>query len=174
LDPKIYEAYYFYARACFQQGKLEEAARLFEQAAEVNQEDYQSRAMLGMVYTGLGRKVDAEAAYRRGLAAAERHLELHPDDARALYLGANALCQLGERARSLDWASRALAIDPEDCGILYNVACCYSLQGKLEEAIDCLEKAMAHAHWYKRWMQHDPDLNNLRSHPRFQALLERP
>ena len=173
LDPKIFEAYYFYARACFQQGKLEEAARLFELASEVNPDDYQSRAMLGMVYTGLGRKVDAEAAYGRALVAAEKHLELHPDDARALYLGANALCQLGERARSLDWASRALAIDPEDCGILYNVACCYSLQGKTEEAIDCLEKAMAHAHWYKRWMQHDPDLNNLRSHPRFQALLQR-
>ena len=173
LDPKIFEAYYFYARACFQQGKLEDAARLFEQASQVNPDDYQSRAMLGMVYTGLGRKLDAEAAYRRAMAAAEKHLELHPDDARALYLGANALCQLGERARSIDWAARALAIDPEDCGILYNVACCYSLQGKAEEAIDCLEKAMVHAHWYKRWMQHDPDLNNLRSHPRFQALLAR-
>ena len=173
LDPKIFEAYYFYARACFQQGKLEDAARLFEQASQVNPDDYQSRAMLGMVYTGLGHKLDAEAAYRRAMVAAEKHLELHPDDARALYLGANALCQLGERARSIDWAARALAIDPEDCGILYNVACVYSLQGKLEEAIDCLEKAMAHAHWYKRWMQHDSDLDNLRSHPRFQALLAR-
>jgi non-specific serine/threonine protein kinase len=173
LDPKLFEAYYFYARACFQQGKLADAAGLFEKACDVKQDDYQSPGMLGMVYRGLNRKEAAEEAYRRAWQLAEKHLELHPDDARALYLGANALCQLGERARSLDWARRALAIDPEDCGILYNIACIYALQGKTEEALDCLEKAMTHAFWYKRWAQHDGDLDSIRSHPRFQALMER-
>jgi tetratricopeptide (TPR) repeat protein len=92
---------------------------------------------------------------------------------RALYLGACALGRLGEQSRSLEWAQRALAIDPEDCGILYNVACTYALQGKTEEAINCLEKAMTHALWYKRWALHDSDLDPLRSHPRFQSLMER-
>ncbi len=171
LDPKLFEGYYFYARSCFQQGKLEDAARLFEKASEVKPEDYQSPSMLRMVYTSMGRTADSEASCRRAVLAAEKHLELHPDDARALYLGAGNWFLLGERARSLDWAGRALAIDPDDCGILYNVACVYSLQGKVEEGIDCLEKAMTHAYWYKRWAEHDSDLDNLRSHPRFQALM---
>jgi tetratricopeptide (TPR) repeat protein len=174
LDSRLFEAYYFYARACFQQGKLKEAARQFEQASEVKPEDYQAPQLLAMVYMGLGRKQDAEESYRRAWQRAEKHLELHPDDARALYLGANALCQLGERARSFDWAQRALAIDPEDCGILYNIACVYALQGKADEAIDCLDKAMTHAFWYKRWAQNDADLNSLRAHPRFQALMAQP
>jgi serine/threonine protein kinase/Flp pilus assembly protein TadD len=173
LDPHLFEAYYFYARACFQQGKLEEAANLFEKASQVKPEDYQSPASLGMVYMGLNRQEDALNAYRRAWQVAEKHLELHPDDARALYLGAVALFRLGERSRSLQWARSALAIDPEDCGILYNVACTFALQGKTEEAIDCLEKAMKHAFWYKRWAQHDSDLDSLRGHPRFQALMER-
>ncbi len=146
----------------------------FEKAAEVKQDDYQAPLLLGMVYNGQGRKNEATESYRRGWQRAEKHLELHPDDARALYMGANALSQLNERARSLDWAQRALAIDPEDCGILYNIACVYSLLGKSEEAIDCLDKAMTHAFWYKRWAQHDSDLDSLRSHPRFQALMDRP
>jgi TolB-like protein/Flp pilus assembly protein TadD/predicted Ser/Thr protein kinase len=173
LDDKLFEAYYFFARARFQQGNAAQAAELFEKASEVKPEDYQSVLLLGTAYWGMGRKTDAHEAYRLAWQRAEKHLELHPDDARALYLGANALCQLGERGRSLDWARRALAIDPEDCGILYNVACVYSLQGKIEEAIDCLDKAMTHAYWYKRWAQHDSDLDALRSHPRFQALMER-
>jgi tetratricopeptide (TPR) repeat protein len=173
LDDKLFEAYYFFARARFQQGSLEKAAELFERASEVKPEDYQAVQLLGMVYRSMGRKTDAHEAYRTAWQRAEKDLELHADDARALYLGANALCQLGERGRSLDWARRALAIDPEDCGILYNVACVYSLQGKIEEAIDCLDKAMTHADWYKRWAQHDSDLDALRSHPRFQALMER-
>jgi serine/threonine protein kinase/Tfp pilus assembly protein PilF len=174
LDPRLFEAYYFYARACFQQGKLDDAAREFEHASEVKPEDYQAPQLLAMVYIALGRKKDAEESYRRAWQRAEKHLELHPDDARALYLGANALCQLGERARSLDWARRALAIDPEDCGILYNIACVYALQGKSDEAIDCLDKAMTHAFWYRRWAQNDADLDSLRSHPRFQALMAQP
>ena len=173
LDPRNFEAYYFNARACFQQGKLEEAAKLFEKATEVKPDDYQASMLLGMVYVGQGRKQDAEESYRRGWQRAEKHLELHPDDARALYMGANALSHLGERSRSLDWAGRALAIDPEDCGILYNIACVYAILGKSEEAIDCLDKAMTHAFWYKRWAQHDSDLDSLRTHPRFQALMER-
>src|SRR5580658_346062 len=128
LDLKLYEAFYFYARACFQQGKLERAGELFENAAKLKPEDYQAPSMLALALDAQGRVAEATGAHRRALRAAEKHLELHPDDARALYLGATDLCQLGERARSLDWARRALAIDPEDCGILYNVACVYSLQ----------------------------------------------
>jgi non-specific serine/threonine protein kinase len=173
LDAKLYEAYYFYARACFQQGKLEKAGELFAKASEVKPEDYQALSMLAMVHEGLHHVTDARAAHARALKLAEKHLEIHPDDARALYLGATDLCQLGEKSRSLDWARRALAIDPEDCGILYNIACVYSLLGQTEEAIDCLDKAMRHASWYKSWAQHDTDLDSLREHPRFKALMQR-
>ncbi|MFQ5816993.1 MAG: protein kinase [Terriglobia bacterium] len=173
LNPNLFEAYYFYARARFAEGKLAEAARLFEQGCRVNPEDYQAPTLLAMVYKGLGRPADAEATYRRALQVIEKHLELHPDDARALYFGANALCQLGERARSAEWAKQALAMDPEDPGVLYNVACVYALLGKAEEAIDCLEKSITSGMGQKEWIEHDSDLASLRSHPRFQALLAR-
>ena len=171
MDSKLFEAYYFYGRNCLQHGKLEDAARLFEEALVVKSDDYQSPAFAAMAYGRLGREEEAQAALRRTWQQAEKHLELHPDDARALYLGAVALGRLGERTRSLEWAERALAIDPEDCGILYNVACTYALQGKPDEAIDCLEKAMKHAVWYKTWALHDTDLDSLRSLPRFQSLI---
>ena len=171
LDPKLFDAYYFYARACFQQGNLELAGHLFQQAASVNPDDYQAPSMLAMVLEGQGRLTEAQAAHRRSLRIIEKHLERHPDDARALYLGATDLCQIGEKGRSLEWARMALAIDPEDAGILYNVACVYSLQGQIDDALDCLEKALIHGFWYKRWAEHDTDLNNIRSHPRFQKIM---
>jgi serine/threonine protein kinase/Tfp pilus assembly protein PilF len=172
LDPKLFEAYYFYARVCFAQGDLTETARLYEQATRMRPEDYQVSLLLGGVYRGLDRKGDGEAARRRGLQLAEKHLQLNPDDARALYLGAGALLELGDRARSLDWASRALAMDPEEPLTLYNVACNYSLLGQPEEAIDCLERAVKFGYRHKQWLEHDSDLNPLRGHPRFQALLQ--
>jgi serine/threonine protein kinase/Flp pilus assembly protein TadD len=172
LDPKLFEAYYFYARACFQQGKLEEAARLFEQASHVNPQDYQAPSLLAMIYAGLRRQPEAQAAYRRAVEMVEKHLELHPDDVRALYSGAQALCCLGETARGLGWAAQALAADPEDPGTLYNVACVYAIQGLTEEAVDCLEKAVRLGFRHKEWIEHDAELDSIRGSPRFQALLK--
>ena len=173
LDAKLYEGYYFYGRASFQQGKLAKAAGLFEQASRVKPDDFQAPGLAATVYEGLGRRDDAIAAHSRSLALIEKHLEVHPDDARALYLGANSLLQLGEREKGLDWARRALAMDPEEPSILYNVACVYALQGAINEAIECLEGAVKFGFGHKEWIRNDSDLDALRSHPRFQALLER-
>ncbi len=173
LDPKLFEAHYFYARACFQQGNMEKAARLFEQACIVKPQDYQAPTLLGTAYRGLGRIADAEAAARRAFQMAEKHLELHPDDARALYLGAGNLSDMGERDRARDWVQRALAIDSEEPSILYNSACVFAKLGSADEALDCLEKAMAPSkgHWYRQWAAKDSDLDPVRKHPRFQALM---
>jgi serine/threonine protein kinase/Tfp pilus assembly protein PilF len=173
LDPKLYEAYYFFARVCFAQGELQETARLYEQATQIRPEDYQVPLLLGGVYRGLGMTAEADASRRRGLQLAEKHHRLNPDDARALYLGAGALLEMGDKTRSLDWAGRALAMDPEEPLTLYNVACNYSLLGQPEEAIDCLERAVKFGYRHKQWLEHDSDLNALRGHRRFQELLQR-
>jgi serine/threonine protein kinase/Flp pilus assembly protein TadD len=173
LDPKLFEAYYFYGRASFQQGKLAKAAGLYEQAARVKPDDYQTPGLLAMVYDGLQRREEAGTAHRRALELIEKHVGLHPDDARAWYLGANSLIATGDRQRGVEWAARALAIDPEEPSILYNVACVYALQDLKEEAIDCLEKAIHFGFGHKEWIINDTDLENIREHPRYKALIAR-
>ena len=174
LDPNSFEAHYFYGRACVTQGKFERAATLFERAAENKPDDYQSECLLIFVYRALGRERDGENAARRGVERAERALISHPEDARAAYLGANALAVLGEGDRAREWAARALAIDPDDVLIQYNVACVYSLLGDIDQAFDLLERLLPNAgHELRRgWIKHDSDLDPLRSHQRYQKILE--
>jgi serine/threonine protein kinase/Flp pilus assembly protein TadD len=171
LDPTLYEAYYFYARTCFQQGKLELAARLFEKASEVRPEEFQALSLCAVVYAGLGRPADEEAARRRALERIEKHLELNPDDARALYFGAGAVSKVGDREKALEWLGRALAVDPEDSAVLYNVGCVYALLGETAKSLECLEQAVVHGYGHKEWIEHDSDLDSLRELPRFQKLI---
>jgi adenylate cyclase len=174
LAPNSFEGHYFYARACVSQGKLERAAALFERAAENKPDDYQSLILSIQVYRSLGRHRDSESAARRGIERAESELTLHPENPRPAYLGANALVTLGETDRAREWLSRALAIDPDDILTQYNAACVYSLLGDIEQAFDLLERLLPHAGYELRrgWIKHDSDLDPLRSHPRYQKLLE--
>jgi TolB-like protein/Flp pilus assembly protein TadD len=172
LDPKLFEAHYYYGRACWQQSKLEEAALHFERASEVRPEDFQSICLLSSVYYGLGDSEKADNCHHRSLEVIEKHLDLNPDDARALYLGAGSLIGIGRTEQGLEWAAKAVEIDPNDAAILYNVACTYSKAERPEEAIDYLERAVAVGFHAKDWILNDGDLEPLREHPRYLALLD--
>ena len=173
LNPRLFEAYYFYGRARFTQGRNEQAAELFKSASGANPDDYQSLNLLGLCYRSMGRLDDAREARANSLRVIEHHLEFHPDDVRAIYMGAHALCETGDRARSLEWAAHALALDPEEASVLYNLACTYSLLGEEDKALDCLDNAFQHGFGHRDWFEKDPDFAPIRSHPRFQMLMQR-
>jgi TolB-like protein/Tfp pilus assembly protein PilF/tRNA A-37 threonylcarbamoyl transferase component Bud32 len=171
LDPRLFEARYFYARAAFQEGRLDDALRLFEEACHVR-EDFQARLLWAQCYAALGRESDATAAYRHALRVISEHLDLHPGDTRALMLGAGAWARVGEAARALDWAERALAIDPEDAVVLYGVACDLAVLGLTERALALLEAAVGAGFRKKEWIMNDPDWAGLRSNERFRTIVE--
>lgn len=143
-----------------------------EQASEVRPEDYQTPSLLAGVYGALGRKEDANKAELQALQLIRKHIELYPDDSRALYLGASALLRFGEKQKAIDWLKRALSIDSEDPAVLYNVACVYALMGDKEEAFRCLQKSLNNGFGQREWVEHDSDLDILRSDPRFDELLK--
>jgi adenylate cyclase len=172
LNPNLFETRYFYARACFAQGKLERAGELFEQALAINPDDYQSQILLIAIYRSLGRKADAHEAARKGIQLAQKELVANPENPRPAYSGAIALIELGESTRAREWAARALAIDPDDILTQYNVACLYSLLGDLDAAIGMLDRLLPLAnHETKAWIKHDSDFAPLHGHPYWQKVL---
>lgn len=172
LNPQLYESYYYYGRTRFHQGDLEGAANLFEKAATVNPAEYQARLLRVQILRGIGREHEAKAYARKAIKVVERHLDWHPDDTRALHLGAGSLILLGDIQRAEQWLYRALEIAPEDSILLYNVACNFATLGRTDEAIDFLEKAVEKGTINAEWAKNDEDLMKLRGNPRFETLLE--
>lgn len=174
LNPNSLEGHTFYARACFAQGKIELAGILFERAAEIEPNDYQAPLLLIQIYRSLGREQDRKRVARRGVELAERELTRHPENSRPAQLGAAALFELGEAERAREWTERALAIDPEDPVAQYNAACSYTRLGEIDAALDLLERCFPSlGHEKVNWSRYDSELDALRSHPRYQKLLER-
>lgn len=173
LNPGLFEAYYYFARTRFHQGDMDAAADLFARAATMNPEDYQSRLLRVQILRGAGRIDAAKEEAKLAIEVVERHLEWNPDDIRALHLGAGSLILLGELERADRWMQRALQIDPDDPIVLYNVACNYATLNRVEQSLDCLERAVDNGTVSEDWMKNDADLVNLHAHPRYKALLER-
>ncbi len=171
LNPRLFEAHYFYARHHFTAGDAKRALEYYESAALLRPEDYQVPLLSSQIYDDLGRREDAVATRERGVRAAEEHLELNPDDARALYIGANGLISLGQIDKGLEWARLARELQPNEPMTLYNLACIYSLAGRADDAIGCFAACVEHGFSYREWALHDSNFDPIREDPRFCELM---
>jgi len=171
LCTELFEAYYYYGRSCFAQGQFEKAAELFLQASQASPADFQALSLRGLCFRALHREAEARATFQQTLRKIEDHLQLNPDDVRAVYMKSGSFISLGDRAQGIEWSDRALSMDPEEPSVLYNVACNYALLNETEKALDCLEKAFDKGFGHKEWMEHDPDFASIKNHPRFKALM---
>ncbi len=174
LDPKNYEAWYFYGRTKVHEGDLAHALRLFERAAKVRPEDFQSVLLQAQLYTSLGRKDKALEVTRVGIERVRAILDLNPDDNRALNMGAFALLRLGKKKEATEWMLTSMENATMDSIIQYNAACFFSLAGDTDRALDCLENCLVKVGNISReWLVHDSDMDNIRQHSRFQEIVSR-
>jgi TolB-like protein/Flp pilus assembly protein TadD len=172
LDPKNYEAWYFYGRTKVHEGELERALKLFHRASRVRPEDFQSVLLQAQLYTSLGQVGKAMEVTREGIERVRAVLELNPDDNRALNMGAFALLRMGEKEEAGKWMSTSMKNAPMDSIIQYNGACFYSLAGEQELALDCLENCLIKVGNISReWLVHDSDMDNIRDHPRYEKII---
>jgi len=174
LAPTLFEAHYLFGRVSWAEGRKEEAAQHFLDASQVRPDDFQSLAMLSTVYDGLKQYDEAVPLYRTVVDRVRRHLELYPEDARALYHGAIALRRVGEDEEAKAWAERALAAVGDDASALYNLGCFHAIGGDIEQAFACLDRAVDCGFAHREWMEHDADLDGrMRGDPRWARLLAR-
>jgi adenylate cyclase len=124
-------------------------------------------------YCALGDAAGMRAAAQRVLTRAERWLERDYVSLSAIGCAVGALTVLGKVDRARALIERGLLIDPDNSRMRYNFACGLSAcVGDYEMAIDLLEPVLANcAAGLIRHIASDPDLDPIREHPRFMAMV---
>lgn len=101
----------------------------------------------------------------------ERLLARKQDSIEVLRVLAELVSRKGLVDRAVDLDRRLVALLPNDFLARYNLACSLARAGRSDEAIDSLSRAILLGYDDLAHMEADPDLESLRNHPDFQALL---
>ena len=172
LDPESFEVNSAAARLYFTQERLPEAIRFYEKAAALMETDFSSVSLAMTCYRALGDMPKMREAAKRCLARAEKITTQEPDNGLALGYVVSSLCNLGEAERAKDLAKRAMLLDPDNLTMRYNFACGFAQLGDSEAALELLGPVFERdAAETVNWAKVDPDLNTVRTDPRFAAMM---
>jgi tetratricopeptide (TPR) repeat protein len=101
----------------------------------------------------------------------EKLLARSPTSLEGLRVLAELVSKKGLVTRAVDLDRRIVQLQPDDFLARYNLACSLARAGCADEAIDALSRAILLGYDDLDHMEADPDLESLRTHPDFLALL---
>jgi hypothetical protein len=144
-------------------GQYSEAILAYQKATALDPVKSYYWHHLGLVYAAEGRYEDAIAAF-------QKVIEIDPNYslAHATLGGYYRKRGMEELAQAhIDKAKSLLGVDENE----YNRACMEAICGNSDRALELLEIALKNKQTYVNWAKRDPDLDFIRSDPRFHALL---
>jgi tetratricopeptide (TPR) repeat protein len=123
------------------------------------------------VRTGVRRTAFAEEAGTTLVALGGTPGEAYQPEGWEIWAPLNALYQAGEYAEAADRGRVLAEAHPEYAGLLYNLACCESLAGRRDDAIEHLRLAIERSERFRPFAAGDSDFDPIREEAGFKQLV---
>jgi len=137
-----------------------------EKALQLNNNNYLVWNNLAHAYQWLNEKDKEDAARATALELAEKVAKLHPQDALVQAVLASLYSRGNLREKAISRVQTALALSPDDPGILDYVATAYERLGDRRRALDYIERALEKGYPLAQ-VTNDPDMQSLIKDPNF-------
>jgi eukaryotic-like serine/threonine-protein kinase len=163
-----FNAYQALGMTYYRMRRFDDAITVFEQARRLSN-NYRGPGSLGRVYYWQGRKAEARALLDIAIQGLEHALEVNPKDVGAHLLLSEFHAKLGHQIEANAQLLAAGDVSSDPHKLLFG-AIVHNHLGDRAEALDCLEKAAKKGlpkAELRAWVEFD----NLRTDPRFQAIL---
>jgi adenylate cyclase len=172
LDPDSWEVNREAARFFFREGRMADALACFKKAGSLLETDCHSWMMAMCCCRGIDDSAGVSEAAKTIVERAQNVLAHDQSNGMVWSGGALALATLGQLDRAREWMERAILVDPDNRLVRYNAACAAAFLNDADTAIDLLAAYLTgcSAHEIKH-VEVDPDLKNIRDHPRFIEML---
>ena len=164
-----YAAYANLAALLYNQRRYSEAATNWELALKLNDRNYLLWGFLGNAYEWMREDVKAEATRERMLPLLEQQVKVQPQDADAQAYLASTYAKKGMREKAFLRLQAALALAPENPGVLENAGVMYESLGDHDQAVKYTEKSLQKGNSLDD-LRNDPDLQKVLNDPKFQTL----
>ena len=141
------------------------------QQKTLNIEENREEIELTQEVQSLWLRVQQESYPNNKISTLDEILILRPKDAEALTYKADAVLELNEPQWAVNLCRQALAVDPNYCFALYQLACAQSLMGIEDQAIAYLKRAIDIQASYAVEAESDPAFENIHDNSEFLQLV---
>ena len=155
------------------QGRYEDAAAMFQKAAELRPNDHRFWCNLGVAYTLARNRPKAAEAFQKALQLAQKAVELRPSDASALASLARYYAELGQKTKAQEELALAMPSSHNDPELLFNSVVVYELVGERDHALTALRSTLR-AGYSLSEVQNAPELTELRQDKRYPKIVGNP
>jgi len=170
INPQFSFGLFSLGHTCRLQGQYDEALHPLKKILEINPEEPNAHYQLGVLYQLMEDAKSARRHFEKYHDQAKKWVKDNPTHGYSHICLALALTRLGQKEQGWSMGQKAMTLDPNEH---FGYAQLLSAQGKKQEAIDQLERAVQEGYGNHLWIKIHPDFQPLYNEPRFQELVRR-
>ncbi|MGB8316616.1 MAG: tetratricopeptide repeat protein, partial [Ignavibacteriaceae bacterium] len=151
------------------QGRFQKAINILQKILKNDKEEISAHYDLGINYSNLGNNKSSKEHFTQFRKAAEKWVKENPKDAESYFSLAAVLARLGNNKTSWEAGQNAINLDST---LHIRIAEFLALNGRNDEALIYLEKAVKDGYRDFVWLRLDPDLGNISNEPLFDKIFK--